>query len=100
MAVNVRWTHEFKDRTGKGWKVNFCDTEYSGSAQDIEMAADAFTIEYTADDPFTPVISSSGTFLPIIQSITQESWLNTVASSETTGRFTVEIRDAGCGRKV
>ena len=94
MAVNVRWTHEFKDRTGKGWKVNFCDTEYSGSAQDIEMAADAFTIEYTADDPFTPVISSSGTFLPIIQSITQESWLNTVASSETTGRFTVEIRDA------
>ena len=79
MAVNVRWTHEFKDRTGKGWKVNFCDTEYSGSAQDIEMAADAFTIEYTADDPFTPVISSSGTFCQSFINNTR-SWLNTVAS--------------------
>lgn len=91
MAVNKKFTHQFKPNPGGGvYRVNLCDTAFSGTVSDIEMTSEPFVLSWNNDDPHAKVISSECTFNFICQTQAQVDYFTDVAG-DRTGRYTVEI---------
>ena len=91
MAVNKKYTHQFKPHPGGGiYRINLCDTGFSGSVSDIEMTAEAFVLSWNNDDPHAKVISSECSMSFICETQAQVDWFADVAA-DRTGRYTVEI---------
>ena len=91
MAVNKKYTHQFKPHPGGGiYRINLCDTGFSGSVSDIEMTAEAFVLSWNNDDPHAKVISSECSMNFICETQAQVDWFADVAA-DRTGRYTVEI---------
>ena len=90
MAVNVKYTHSFKPTHAGQWRVNLCDTGFSGSSSNIQMTAEPFTLEWQNDDPHAKVISSECTLNFICETQAQVDWFADVAA-DRTGRYTVEL---------
>ena len=92
MAVNVKYTHTWKPVQAGQYRVNLCDTDFTGSSSDIEMTSQPFQLSWNNDDPHVKVMSSECTLNFIVESEAQADWFRLVAQDQT-GRFTVEIRE-------
>ena len=91
MAVNKKYTHEFKPHPGGGsYRINLCDTGFSGTTTDIEMTSEPFVLSWNNDDPHAKVISSECSMNFICETQSQVDWFADVAA-DRTGRYTVEI---------
>ena len=90
MAVNVKYTHSFKPTHAGQWRVNLCDTGFTGSSSTIQMTAEPFSLSWNNDDPHAKVISSECTLNFICETQAQVDWFADVAQ-DRTGRYTVEL---------
>lgn len=96
MAVNVKYYHEYKPEQAGQYRINLCDSDFTGSATSIEMASTPFTLNWDNEDPHARVISSSCTLNFICETQAQVDWFEEVAASPT-GTYTVEILEGTAG---
>lgn len=88
----TKFTHQFKPESAGIYRVNLCDSDFSGSSSDIEMTAEPFVLNWENDDPHAYVISSGGQFNFIVQTQAQEDFFTAVAQDQT-GRYTITIEE-------
>lgn len=90
MAVNVKYYHEYKPTLAGQYRINLCDSDFTGSESAIEMTSTPFTLNWNNDDPHARVISSECTMNFICETQAQIDWFEGVAA-RPTGEYTVEI---------
>ncbi len=93
MAAVVRYYAEFKDRKGKSWRVEFCDKDFTGTATEVTLGADAFSLSWNgnANEPHQPIVTSSADFYLVVQTTGVYDWLLELPNAEPD-RFTVAIK--------
>ena len=91
-----RYELTYQSLLGEDWVVEIHDTEFDGlvSVQTFEGERNGCTISYDSSDLFDPIVGSSCSFSFIVDNNTDESFIESVVSSDEE-RYRIVLRRGG-----